>query len=93
MNKHQIKSDLQRIKPIKTSTDTSNNIIKKIKLETNESPTNLLKPLLSPLDCNPTGIVDTYFAAKMADRVSCDICHKVRISFGKKFSKDCRGGF
>jgi hypothetical protein len=21
--------------------------------------------------------VDTYFAAKMADRVSCDICHKV----------------
>ena len=39
----------------------------------------------SPIDTmtspNPStvipGIVDTYFAAKMADRVSCDICHKV----------------
>ncbi|CAF0986969.1 unnamed protein product [Rotaria sordida] len=38
----------------------------------------------SPIDTmtspNPSavipGIVDTYFAAKMADRVSCDICHK-----------------
>lgn len=85
MNKHQIKTDLQRTKSIKTSTDLSNNPIKKIKLETNETPTNLLKPLLSPLDSNPptivSGIVDTYFAAKMADRVSCDICHKVNNSF------------
>jgi hypothetical protein len=39
----------------------------------------------SPIDIIPSpntstaipGIVDTYFAAKMADRVSCNICHKV----------------
>jgi len=46
------------------------NLIKKIKLETNETT----NPNPS---ASPTPIVDTYFAAKMADRVSCDICHKV----------------
>lgn len=44
------------------------NLIKKIKLETNETTNTSTSP--------PIPIVDTYFAAKMADRVSCDICHK-----------------
>lgn len=71
--------------------------VKKIKLETNESATtsnatsvNLVNKSatgISPID--PTapgipGIVDTYFAAKMADRVSCDICHKVKGRIEKK---------
>ena len=63
--------------------------VKKIKLETNEatplSSSKAIKGSSSPADTmassNPPGmipgIVDTYFAAKMADRVSCNICHKV----------------
>jgi hypothetical protein len=89
MNKHQIKTDIQRTTKmsnlIKTSNENHHNTIKKIKLEPNET-TNVIKAS-SPLDAitspNPatvvSGIVDTYFAAKMADRVSCDICHKVYI--------------
>jgi len=92
MNKHQIKTDIQQQRTtkmsnlIKTSHDSlNNNTIKKIKLEPNETITNVIKAS-SPINTitsppNPstvvTGIVDTYFAAKMADRVSCDICHKV----------------
>ena len=105
MNKHQMKTDVQRSTTnkmsnlIKSSNDLSNNIpIKKIKLETNETPTNLLKPVVSPIDSivgnHPTtivsGIVDTYFAAKMADRVSCDICHKVRFEKRTNSSKQKR---
>jgi len=109
MNKHQIKTDIlnydsqqQRTKMsnlIKSSNETLNsNTVKKIKLETNETPssstttTTTVIKASSPIDTmsspNPSvvsipGIVDTYFAAKMADRVSCDICHKVKkfISF------------
>jgi hypothetical protein len=91
MNKHQIKTDLQRTTKlsnlIQTSNDSfNNNTIKKIKLEPNETiTTNNLIKASSPINAiTPpntttvgTGIVDTYFAAKMADRVSCDICHKV----------------
>jgi hypothetical protein len=73
---------------IKSSNGTLNsNTVKKIKLETNEtlSSTTTVIKASSPIDAitspNPSavipGIVDTYFAAKMADRVSCDICHKV----------------
>jgi hypothetical protein len=98
MNKHQIKTDIQRTTKlsnlIKTSNDSlnnNNNTIKKIKLETNETPPppttiNVIKassPINAITSPNPStvvpGIVDTYFAAKMADRVSCDICHKVNI--------------
>jgi hypothetical protein len=74
---------------IKSSNGTLNsNTVKKIKLETNEtlsSTTTTVIKASSPIDVitstnNPSavipGIVDTYFAAKMADRVSCDICHK-----------------
>jgi hypothetical protein len=108
MNKHQIKTDIQNYDSqqqrtkmsnlIKSSNETLNsNTVKKIKLETNETPsssstttTTTVIKASSPIDTitspNPSvvsipGIVDTYFAAKMADRVSCDICHKV-----KKFS-------
>jgi hypothetical protein len=105
MNKHQITdiqnydSQQQRTKLstlIKSSNGTLNsNTVKKIKLETNETPssttptttttTTTVIKASSPIDTitspNPSavipGIVDTYFAAKMADRVSCDICHKV----------------
>jgi hypothetical protein len=91
MNKHQIKTDIQRTTKmsnlIKTSNDSFNsNTIKKIKLEPNETTTTTTAiKVSSPIDTmtsqNPStvisGIVDTYFAAKMADRVSCDICHKV----------------
>jgi len=98
MNKHQIKTDLQRTTKlsnlIKTSNDSlnnnNNNTIKKIKLEPNETTTtitNVIKassPINTITSPNPStvvpGIVDTYFAAKMADRVSCDICHKVKSS-------------
>jgi hypothetical protein len=85
MNKHQIKTDIQRTTKMSNLIKISNeNPIKKIKLEPNETTTNVIKAS-SPLDTitspNPatvvSGIVDTYFAAKMADRVSCDICHKV----------------
>lgn len=75
---------------IKSSNGSVNSsTVKKIKLETNETATtsnatnvNLVKissTVASPIDPNSSvipGIVDTYFAAKMADRVSCDICHK-----------------
>jgi hypothetical protein len=62
----------------------NNNTFKKIKLEPNETITTVIKAS-SPGDAIPSpntstvisGIVDTYFAAKMADRVSCDICLKV----------------
>jgi len=107
MNKHQIKTDIQNYDSqqqrtkmsnlIKSSNETLNsNTVKKIKLETNETPssstTTTVIKASSPIDTitspNPSvvsipGIVDTYFAAKMADRVSCDICHKVKkfISF------------
>jgi hypothetical protein len=102
MNKHQItdiqnydSQQQQRTKMsnlIKSSNGTLNsNTVKKIKLETNETPssttttTTTVIKASSPIDTitspNPSavipGIVDTYFAAKMADRVSCDICHKV----------------
>lgn len=101
MNKHQITNDLsnqdsqqQRTKLsnlVKSCNGTVNsNTVKKIKLETNESPSTTTTGSAginasSPIDAihspNPSagipGIVDTYFAAKMADRVSCDICHKV----------------
>lgn len=75
-------------------TTTSNqslnsNTYKKIKLEPNETTaiTSIIKRSSSPTDSNTSqtsstmipGIVDTYFAAKMADRVSCDICQKVKI--------------
>ena len=97
MNKHQITPDMptydshpQRTKLsnlMKSSNGTLNsNTVKKIKLETNETPsaTTTVIKASSPIDAmtstNPPviipGIVDTYFAAKMADRVSCDICHK-----------------
>ncbi|UJR13288.1 hypothetical protein I4U23_000307 [Adineta vaga] len=72
---------------ITTSNQSLNsNTYKKIKLEPNETTTitSIIKPSSSPSDSNTSqnsstiipGIVDTYFAAKMADRVSCDICHK-----------------
>jgi hypothetical protein len=96
MNKHQIKTDLQRTTKlsnlIKTSNDSlNNNTIKKIKLEPNETTTTTITNVIkasSPINTIPSpnpstvvpGIVDTYFAAKMADRVSCDICHKVKSS-------------
>jgi len=103
MNKHQITADIQNYDSqqhrtkmsnlIKLSNGTINsNTVKKIKLETNETPsssttTTTVIKASSPIDTmaspNPSvvsipGIVDTYFAAKMADRVSCDICHKVK---------------
>jgi hypothetical protein len=91
MNKHQIKTDIQRTTKMSNLIKTSNdNTIKKIKLEPNETTTtNVIKPS-SPIHAitspNPasvvSGIVDTYFAAKMADRVSCDICHKVDFLVG-----------
>jgi len=118
MNKHQITTDIkdfdsqqQRTKMsnlIKSSSNRTlnSNTVKKIKLETTETPsssassssltpttttTTTVIKAASPIDAitspNPSavipGIVDTYFAAKMADRVSCDICHKVNqiISF------------
>ncbi|CAF1462187.1 unnamed protein product [Adineta steineri] len=113
MNKHQITTDIQNYDSqqqraklsnlIKSSNGTINsNTVKKIKLETTETPSSLSPSTTpttttssttnvttviqasSPIDSitspNPSGvipgIVDTYFAAKMADRVSCDICHK-----------------
>jgi hypothetical protein len=110
MNKHQITTDIQDYDSQQQRTKMSNliksssnrtlnsNTVKKIKLETNETPssttttttTTTVIKASSPIDTiassNPSsvipGIVDTYFAAKMADRVSCDICHKVnQISF------------
>jgi hypothetical protein len=106
MNKHQITTDIQDYDSQQQRTKMSNlikspsnrtlnsNTVKKIKLETNETPssttiTTTVIKASSPIDAiaspNPsaviTGIVDTYFAAKMADRVSCDICHKVSSSF------------
>jgi hypothetical protein len=110
MNKHQIKTDIQNYDSQQQRTKMSNlikssngilnsNTVKKIKLETNETPltsssttiTTVIKAS-SPIDTitspNPSavipGIVDTYFAAKMADRVSCDICHKVNLFYSKK---------
>jgi hypothetical protein len=94
MNKHQIKTErtTKLSNLIKTSNDSlnNNNTIKKIKLEPNETTTtttNVIKassPINTITSPNPstvvTGIVDTYFAAKMADRVSCDICHKVNLN-------------
>jgi len=89
MNKHQIKTDIQQ-RTTKLSNESLNgNTIKKIKLEPNETTAISVTTaaVLSPGDAiaSPnsstaiTGIVDTYFAAKMADRVSCDICHKVNL--------------
>lgn len=75
---------------VKSSNGTVNsNTVKKIKLETTESSatgTSTGTNVLSPIDAMNSsavipGIVDTYFAAKMADRVSCDICHKVSRNF------------
>jgi hypothetical protein len=93
MNKHQIKTErtTKLSNLIKTSNDSlnnNNNTIKKIKLEPNETTTTNVIKASSPINTitspNPstvvTGIVDTYFAAKMADRVSCDICHKVNLN-------------
>jgi hypothetical protein len=114
MNKHQITTDIQNydfqqqqqqqrtkmLNLIKTSNGALNsNTVKKIKLETHETPsslsssssssTTITPPITttvikaaSPIDTLTSsngipGIVDTYFAAKMADRVSCDICQKV----------------
>jgi hypothetical protein len=89
MNKHQIKTDIQQRTTTKLSNESLNgNTIKKIKLEPNETTAiSVTTAALSPGDAiaSPnsstaiTGIVDTYFAAKMADRVSCDICHKVNL--------------
>ncbi len=105
MNKHQITTDIQNYDSqqqqqqrtkmsnlIKSSNGTLNsNTVKKIKLETNETPSSTTITTVirasSPIDTitspNPSaiipGIVDTYFAAKMADRVSCDICYKVNL--------------
>ncbi|CAF1643772.1 unnamed protein product [Adineta ricciae] len=88
MNKHQIKTDIQqRTNKLTNFITISNqplnsNTYKKIKLEPNETTaiTSIIKSPASPNDANSSivmpGIVDTYFAAKMADRVSCDICHK-----------------
>ena len=49
-----------------------------------QATTLAIKVASSPADTNTStvipGIVDTYFAAKMADRVSCDICHKVNFN-------------
>jgi hypothetical protein len=101
INKHQINGELlsqdgleQRTKSshvIKSSNGSLNSsTVKKIKLETNETPssTTLMKTSTSSLAGDTMtltgssnvipGIVDTYFAAKMADRVSCNICHKVK---------------
>lgn len=73
-----------------TNGSMNSNTVKKIKLETSEAPaTGIQTSASSPIDSlsspNPStsmpGIVDTYFAAKMADRVSCDICHKVKLPF------------
>ena len=98
-NKHQISTDIQTLESFEQRNRSSNLIkstngslnsstVKKIKLETNETPsTTLIKTsVLSPVDSISSstvipGIVDTYFAAKMADRVSCDICHKVNFHF------------
>lgn len=93
MNKHQIITETlnhdssQRTKFSKSSNGSiDSNIVKKIKLETNETPStttgmNASSPIDAITSPNPSavipGIVDTYFAAKMADRVSCDICNKV----------------
>ncbi|CAF0843745.1 unnamed protein product [Adineta steineri] len=77
---------------ITTSNESLNsNTYKKIKLEPNETTTTTTSVIKTPSStasssidtiASPNtstvipGIVDTYFAAKMADRVSCDICHK-----------------
>ena len=85
--------DLQRRPPSARPTKVTNAMkssngsshrqsLKNVKLESIEtniavsSPSPSPSPLPSPSSIVP-GIVDTYFAAKMADRVSCDICHKV----------------
>ena len=103
MNKHQLTGEMPNYESqqprAKSSTSSSSvngsvinsNAVKKIKLETSESPTTIAMKVSSPMDAisssNPSaampGIVDTYFAAKMADRVSCDICHKVRLPRSK----------
>ena len=99
MNKHQITGDLQSYDSLEQRLKTSNLIkasngavnsstVKKIKLETTETPSSNKTSAGSPAETiNSTtnspvipGIVDTYFAAKMADRVSCNICNKVRWS-------------
>jgi hypothetical protein len=106
MNKHQITPDMQNFDSqqraklsnlIKSSNGTINsNTVKKIKLETNETPSSSTTTVIkasSPIDVIAStnssviipGIVDTYFAAKMADRVSCDICHKVKINHLKNY--------
>jgi len=115
MNKHQITTDIQNYDSqqqrtkmsnlIKLSNGTINsNTVKKIKLETTETPTSssttttptttttttVIKAASSPIDTLTSsnvisGIVDTYFAAKMADRVSCDICHKVKLQLNSYY--------
>ena len=81
MNKHQIKTDIQqktnKLNHLITTSNQSNTY-KKIKLEPNETTTST-QQTSSPTNTSTVipGIVDTYFAAKMADRVSCDICQKV----------------
>lgn len=97
MNKHQITGDLQNYDSLEQRLKTSNLIkasngavnsstVKKIKLETTETPSSNKTSAGSPAETSNSitnspiipGIVDTYFAAKMADRVSCNLCHKVR---------------
>lgn len=104
MNKHQISTDLQTLESLEQRNKSSNLIkssngslnsstVKKIKLETNETPSTSTTATSVKVSTPSTasdsmaasatgsavipGIVDTYFAAKMADRVSCNICHKV----------------
>ena len=73
-----------------TTTTTTTTTTAAAAAVTTTTTTTATTPVLkasSPVDTmtspNPStvipGIVDTYFAAKMADRVSCDICHKVNI--------------
>ena len=70
---------------IKTSNGSTHRpSLKNVKLESIEMNIGIPSPLpslsRSPSPSSPpiiSGTVDTYFAAKMADRVSCDICHKV----------------
>lgn len=52
---------------------------KKIKLDSNDSPSTDVHPPSKSSSSTISAVVDTYFAAKMADRVSCDICHKVNL--------------
>ncbi|CAF0847096.1 unnamed protein product [Didymodactylos carnosus] len=62
-----------KLEPNETLTTTTTSVVIKSPqpnlLTTTSNSTSQATPVIS-------GIVDTYFAAKMADRVSCDVCHK-----------------